>query len=111
ASSLAAGDYTANLCVTSNDPVTPLVEVPVSVTVTTNDVIFADGFDGTGGGGGDVVTGVINLPVANDFNGSALDLVTGTYQPWDPGRIDDINLYNGGDGLYVYWYGDAVTGQ
>lgn len=31
---LAAGDYTANLCVSSNDPATPYVPVPVTMTVT-----------------------------------------------------------------------------
>ncbi|HJS28771.1 MAG TPA: FixG Ig-like domain-containing protein, partial [Anaerolineales bacterium] len=31
---LSAGDYTGNLCVNSNDPVTPLVTVPVTLTVT-----------------------------------------------------------------------------
>jgi hypothetical protein len=120
ASGLVAGDYTANVCVASNDPVTPIVTVPISVTVTTPvgefcgggaDTVFCDGFDGTSGGGGDIVTGEINLPVGNDFDGSALDLVTGTYLPYDPGRIDDINLYNGGDGLYVYWYADAIPEQ
>ncbi|MDX1435438.1 MAG: S8 family serine peptidase [Anaerolineales bacterium] len=33
-SGLSSGDYTGNLCVTSNDPVTPLVSVPVTMTVT-----------------------------------------------------------------------------
>jgi hypothetical protein len=34
ATGLAAGEYGARLCVTSNDPATPLVEVPVTLTVT-----------------------------------------------------------------------------
>jgi hypothetical protein len=59
ASGLAAGSYSANLCVTSNDAVTPLVTVPVSLTVqpvvgvpcSAADTIFCDGFDGAGGGG------------------------------------------------------------
>jgi hypothetical protein len=34
AAGLAAGEYQAALCVASNDPVTPLVEVPVTLTVT-----------------------------------------------------------------------------
>jgi len=53
ASSLAAGSYSANLCVASNDEVTPIVIVPVSVTVeavvvpacSAADEIFCDGFD------------------------------------------------------------------
>lgn len=58
ASTLTAGSYSANLCVTSNDPATPLVTVPVNVTVapvavepcSADDTIFCDGFDGAGGG-------------------------------------------------------------
>ncbi|MFC4821807.1 BACON domain-containing protein [Dokdonella ginsengisoli] len=55
ASALAAGSYSANLCVTSNDAATPLVTVPVDVTVeattggdpcSAKDTIFCDGFDG-----------------------------------------------------------------
>jgi hypothetical protein len=55
ASTLAAGSYSANLCVTSNDAATPLVTVPVEVTVeattggdpcSAKDTIFCDGFDG-----------------------------------------------------------------
>jgi hypothetical protein len=110
ATGMTAGSYSANLCVTSNDPVTPLVNVPVALTVeavvgepcSAADTIFCDGFDPAQTGDPDVVTGVINLPVANDFDGSALDLVTGTYLPWSASRNDDINLYNPGDGLYVY---------
>src|SRR5690606_35704438 len=36
ATGLAAGDYSAALCVNSNDPVTPRVKVPVSMTVAVN---------------------------------------------------------------------------
>src|SRR5690606_16419452 len=53
ATGMAAGSYSANLCVTSNDAVTPLVNVPVSLTVeavvglpcSAADTIFCDGFD------------------------------------------------------------------
>lgn len=49
---LAAGSYSANVCVSSNDTGQPLVAVPVTLTVTGggDDVIFADGFDSDGGG-------------------------------------------------------------
>lgn len=47
AATLAAGDYSTNVCVHSNDADTPVVAVPVEFTVTVaDDVIFADGFDG-----------------------------------------------------------------
>ncbi|HEY6942205.1 proprotein convertase P-domain-containing protein [Dokdonella sp.] len=54
ATSLAEGTYTANVCVGSNDPVTPLVTVPVTLTVgpapfvlcpNNAEEIFCDGFD------------------------------------------------------------------
>lgn len=53
---LAPDTYEGVLCVTSNDPATPVVEVPVSLEVTTAppacdggaDEIFCDGFDGVG---------------------------------------------------------------
>lgn len=45
AGTLAAGTYTANLCVNSNDPLHPHVAVPVTLTVGA-DRIFANGFDG-----------------------------------------------------------------
>jgi hypothetical protein len=46
ASGLDPGSYSAVLCVTTNDPDHALVAVPVSLTVTVDDRIFADGFDG-----------------------------------------------------------------
>jgi hypothetical protein len=56
----------------------------------------------------DVVTGTINLPVQADGDGSTLDFVTGLYGTYDANRVDDVNLYDYGDGtLTVYWYGDA----
>ncbi|MBO9661439.1 S8 family serine peptidase [Dokdonella sp.] len=54
---LAAGKYSANVCVGSNDTEHPIVAVPVSMTVTGGgdscsaaDTIFCNGFDGKGGG-------------------------------------------------------------
>ncbi len=46
ATGLSPGTYDANLCVTSNDPSHHVVAVPVELTVTGDDEIFADGFDG-----------------------------------------------------------------
>jgi hypothetical protein len=51
ATGLAPGDYDATLCFDSNDPSTPQLPVPVSLTVVPAappDRIFADGFDGAG---------------------------------------------------------------
>ena len=46
ASALGEGSYSAVLCVTTNDPDHAPVAVPVSLTVSVADRIFADGFDG-----------------------------------------------------------------
>ena len=46
ATGMSPGDYSALICVTTNDPDHALVAVPVSLTVTVDDRIFADGFDG-----------------------------------------------------------------
>lgn len=50
---LNAGTYSANLCLSSNDPVRPLIAVPVTMTVTGGsggDIIFQDGFEESGEG-------------------------------------------------------------
>ena len=46
AAALSAGEYTTFACVHSNDTGTPVVAIPVTFTVTGDDTIFADGFDG-----------------------------------------------------------------
>ena len=45
ATGLAAGTYTANVCVHSNDATQPLVGVPVTLDVAPDDTIFCNGFD------------------------------------------------------------------
>jgi len=55
ASGLAPGSYSANLCIYTNDLAHSRVAIPVNLTVTAGgpaDTIFADGFDGSGSGGG-----------------------------------------------------------
>lgn len=49
ASALDVGVYNANVCVQSNDPANALLTLPVTFTVNTPDLVFADGFDGTDG--------------------------------------------------------------
>jgi hypothetical protein len=111
AASLTAGTYGGLMCVNTNDAAHPQFEIPVTFTVTpniANDTIFKDGFDGAPPVDPDVVTGTINLPVTADGDGSTLDFVTGFYGTYDANRVDDVNLYDYGDGtLTVYWYGDA----
>lgn len=119
ASGLAAGDYSANLCVTTNDPAQPLVAVPVSLSVSAapvSDGIFCSGFEsGESGSCGpppstDIVTGTIDQLVNADDDGSTLDLVSGLWDVYNPSRVDDVNFYDYGDGtLTLYTYGDLIT--
>jgi hypothetical protein len=46
AAALDVGTYNANVCVESNDPLNALLTLPVTFTVNTPDLVFADGFDG-----------------------------------------------------------------
>ncbi len=117
AGGLAAGDYSGELCLTTNDPTQTLIAIPVSLTVTAvtpaacsggADELFCNGFDPESAG--TIVSGTINQPVADNADGSAFDFATGDYHAYD-GSIasDDINLYAlDPGGLYVYWYGDQV---
>jgi subtilisin family serine protease len=67
---------------------------------------------GSSAGGGSVVQGTIDQDVLDDANGSTFDFVTGSWGVYDFARIDDLNLYNFGSGMYVYWYADqtAISG-
>lgn len=115
AAMLAPGDYSAEVCLTSNDPSQPLVALPVSMHVIpgpASDNIFHTGFepgetDNTGG----VVSFTINMPVEDTQAGSALDLATGNYHTWSADIVDNINLYSDsthGNVLGVYWYEDQL---
>ena len=64
---------------------------------------------GTNAGGGSVIQGVIDQDVLNDINGSTFDFVTGAWGTYNPLRVDDVNLYNSGGGLTVYWYADVTA--
>lgn len=123
AGGLTPGAYSAELCITTNDPAHSLLSVPVNVTVTAAprqacdggpDEIFCTGFDGQGGGGGSIVSGTIDQSFVEDDNGSSFDFALQSFHGYDPNiTSDDINLYEliggpEGDGMYVYWYGDLV---
>jgi hypothetical protein len=98
---------------TTNDPAHANVVVPVDVTVVPgpqSDTIFTAGFElgDTGGGDGGLFTFSVNTPVEDDQAGSALDLATGNYHTWNASDVDNINLYDDGTGLQVYWYNDVL---
>lgn len=124
AANLAIGSHSADLCITTNDPVQPVIQIPVNLTVTEaeappvdeggcggEDSIFCDGFDGEVEEG-PIVRRVINQVVPHTADGGALNLATGAFHPYDPDETgDDINLYNGdpaGSMLVVYWFADLV---
>ncbi|MET0231033.1 MAG: S8 family serine peptidase [Rhodanobacteraceae bacterium] len=64
---------------------------------------------GSVAGGGSVIEGTIDQDLLNDGNGSTFDFVTGAWGVFDIARIDDINLYNFGSGMYAYWYADMTA--
>jgi hypothetical protein len=101
ADSLAEGSYSAELCVTTNDPTQLLVAIPVDLTVTAPvaafcdggaDTIFCDGFDGSGGGGGPAVfdnrTDFVAATAAGFFENPFDDAV--------PGASPDLTYTQGG---------------
>lgn len=110
AGSLAPGSYSAELCVTTNDPLQSLISVPVSLTVTVpppafcdggSDEIFCDGFDPLTGG--DIYeSGPINHAIANDLNGTSVNWITGDIQDAD---VPDyhFNPYNNSVQLTFWW--------
>ncbi|MGE4360094.1 MAG: hypothetical protein AB7D30_09670, partial [Lysobacteraceae bacterium] len=114
AASLAVGTHQALLCVNTNDLAAPQFEIPVTFTVTPlPTAIFSVGFEGDDPPvDPNIVTGMINLPVAlGDGDGLTMDFAAGLWGTYDPGRSDNVNLYDYGDGtLSVYWYGDVFTG-
>jgi len=54
-----------------------------------------------------VICGTINRTLVQSMDGSTFDFVTGQFGTYDPDRVDDINLYDVGYGMYTYWYGDV----
>lgn len=118
AGNLAAGGYTANLCVTTNDPLQRVVAVPVNLTVTPGpitDRIFCDGFDGSacaaGGSSVDddiVASGPLHLVVPETSEGLYLDLARNLSSPTLIAGFD-VNPYQGGGELLFYWAGDRIN--
>lgn len=116
AGALSEGIHLANLCVSSNDPVQPLITVPVSFVVTprpVDDTIFCDGFEEGGCGGRppqeDLVrSGPLNLAIPIDHDGLYLDFVTGAVST-QPTPSFDFAVYRG-QGLSFYWTEDAFAG-
>jgi subtilisin family serine protease len=64
---------------------------------------------GSSAGGGSVVEGMIDQDVLDTVDGSTFDFVTGVWGVYDVARIDDVNLYDFGQGMYAYWYADATA--
>jgi len=113
ATGLAAGTYSARICIQSNDPESPLVAVPISLEVTGGDGIFCSGFeegeDGSCGGGAAYVQPVED-PGFETTTGSA-----GPNAAWSGtdanGDAGDTPFYSSGlgaevrNGTFAVWGG------
>ncbi|MBN8726904.1 MAG: hypothetical protein J0H15_04280, partial [Xanthomonadales bacterium] len=121
ASALTPGSYSANLCVATNDPIAPMIPVPVTLTVEagSDDGIFCSGFEeGENGSCGEgeppvdenvVVSGPINVTIPETIDGLYINFVTGQTSPTEiPGY--DFDPYKGSSKLLFYWAGDVIPG-
>lgn len=111
AGSLAVGSYSAELCLTTNDPTQPVIAVPVSLTVTSppfvpcnggTDEIFCDGFDGSAPNADIYDSGEINIDVPNTLDG--------VYINWEDGSTctdgscgGNFNPYSTASIIHFYW--------
>ncbi len=110
ATQLLPGSYAANLCITSNDPLQPLIRVPVTLTVNPSDGIFCNGFDADGNGHcaavpllPDIVTsGPLNHPIADDLHGTSVNWITGAIQDGYVAN-DHFNPYDNNQQLTFWW--------
>ena len=113
ATTLAAGAYSTNICVHSNDPAHAVVAVPVSFTVNAvvDDTIFKDGFDGT-------PTGTCEpVQLLQDSSFEATDASGGTNQFWESVTTQGETAFWGEDGgalhvrtgTFVVWLGGYDT--
>ncbi|MGN6517917.1 MAG: hypothetical protein ACTHK2_00650 [Dokdonella sp.] len=118
---LAEGEYHAEVCLVTNDPLQAVLAIPVTLVVGHppaaacsggSDTLFCDGFESSANP--DIVAGTIGAAVADSVDGSAFDFATADFHGYDANMTsDDVNLYDlvggpDGDGLYVYWYGDVA---
>lgn len=114
AGALTIGNYSAEICVVATNTGTPSqVVIPVNLTIIPGprsvDSIFRSGFEvGESNVDPGVFTFTVNAPVEDDQAGSSLDLATGSYHTFSTALLDNINLYDDGTGLQVYWYNDVV---
>ncbi|MEO7199130.1 MAG: hypothetical protein ABIY56_02825, partial [Dokdonella sp.] len=118
ASTLAVGEYSANLCVGTNDPMQSMIVVPVTVTVDPApiaDFIFCSGFemgeDGSCGPPqpvGDIYSsGPINHVIANDSNGTSVNWITRDIQDGVVANYH-FNPYNNNAQLTFWWQTGAA---
>ena len=104
AATLAPGSYSTNLCVHSNDPATPVVAVPLSLTVDPHaDLIFKNGFD-SAVDPNVVDSGQLDLSVPSTFDGMYINWMTfATCTTGCTGANFDFNPYNSGTALSMFW--------
>lgn len=111
---LAEGTHSANLCVATNDPLQPMIAVPVELTVTPPvvlDGIFCSGFEDSDTGvcgtteppaGTIVRSGPIDHAIAIDRDGTSIDWLTGAIDNANvPGA--HFNAYDNDAQLAFHW--------
>jgi hypothetical protein len=105
ADGLAAGVHAAKLCIASNDPAQTILEVPVSLTVAEAivDVIFANGFDGEGGGACEP----LQLFEDTSFEATTAEGGPNTFWASDSTTGDSVFWSSGGvrTGTFAVWLG------
>jgi hypothetical protein len=116
AGTLPVGDYAAEICVDATNDASPHghIVIPVDLTIIPGprsvDSIFRSGFE-TGESNVDPGVFTFVVPggnVEDDLAGSSIDLATGSFHTFSSALLDNINLYDDGTGLQVYWYNDVV---
>lgn len=102
AADLVPGSYTAELCVTTNDPANRVIAVPINLDVTApllvhacshvGDGLFCDGFDAGGVLDDIVLSGLVNAEFPRTFDGMNFNFALGE---WSTGVFhgDDFNPY------------------
>jgi hypothetical protein len=106
ATGLRPGDYTAQICMTTNDPAHPVVNIPIAVTVTPGappcpaDRILSNGFDDDTAGCGSSAAAVTYTDKATFLAQVATDYFENTFDDVDLGPSADLD-YTSGDFAYT----------
>ncbi len=99
------GQVAANPAKRAAAPVPNAGAVALAISFRGPDVVAPKSMNGAS----DLICGTLNAPLVQSGSGSTFDFVTGMVGTYSATRVDDINLYDYGSGMTVYWYGDVAT--